>query len=167
MKKMVFLFCVLIFLFSFLNIVFARKGSYVKGYYRKNGTYVRPHYRRGTFSSSKSSKVYKLKSSNNYTTYKYLEKSSKYLINSEIKVVDGDTFYYKNKMYRISGIDTPEKGQYNCEQAKIRLETLLKYGNVEIEEITKDEYGRNVVKVWVNGENISDILKREGSQKLK
>jgi len=165
MKKIVSLFFVLIILFSFSNLTFARRGGYVKGYYRKNGTYVNPHYRGGTFSTSKSTKTYKLKSSKSYMPYKYSK--SKYLTDSKIKVIDGDTFYYNGNKYRISGIDTPEKGQYNYDLAKIRLETLLKYGNVEMEEVAKDKYGRSVVKVRVNGEDVSDILKREGLQKPK
>lgn len=207
MKKIVSLFVALIILFSFLNLTFARKGGYVKGYYRKNGTYVSPHYRSGSASTSKSYtsyeysksnnregtyvkgyyrkdgtyvsphyrsgsastpksiKTYKPKSSKSQKTYKYSE--SKYLTNSKIKVIDGDTFYYEGKKYRVSGIDTPEKGQYNFERAKNKLETLLKYGSVEINEMAKDKYGRTVAKVRVNGEYVSDILRREGLQKTK
>ena len=165
MKNIASLFSALIILFSFSNLTFARKGGSVKGYYRKDGTYVNPHYRRGASSTSKNTKIYKPKSSKDHTPYKYSERE--YLTNSKIKVIDGDTFYYNGKKYRISGIDTPEKGQYNYEQAKIRLETLLKYGNVEIKEVAKDKYGRSVVKLRVNGEDVSDILKREGLQKPK
>ncbi|MBP7795305.1 MAG: thermonuclease family protein [Elusimicrobiales bacterium] len=165
MKKVVSLSFALVILFSFSNLTFARKGGYVKGYYRKDGTYVSPHYRRGTSSTSKSTKTYKPKSSKSDSPYKYSENS--YLTNSKIKVIDGDTFYYNGKKCRVSGIDTPEKGQYNYERAKNRLETLLKYGTVEIREVAKDKYGRSVVKVRVNGEDVSDILKREGLQKPK
>jgi endonuclease YncB( thermonuclease family) len=165
MKKIVSLFFALIILLSFSNLTFARSGGYVKGYYRKDGTYVSPHFRRGTSSTFKGAKTYKMKSSKSYKPYKYSE--NRYLTNSKIKVIDGDTFYYNGKKCRISGVDTPEKGQYNYERAKIRLETLLKYGNVEMKEVAKDKYGRSVVKVRVNGEDVSDILKREGLIKPK
>lgn len=82
-----------------------------------------------------------------------------------IKVIDGDTFYYKGKKYRVQGIDTPEKGQYNYEAAKIRLTELLKSGIVTVEEVAIDVYGRTVAEVYVNYENVAQILKNEGYQK--
>lgn len=170
MKKVILFLLTMVILSSFSDITLARSGGYVKGYYRKNGTYVSPHYRQGTSSTPKTESPYKTQPLKSYQyspkkTYKYSQ--SKYLTNPKIKVIDGDTFYYSGKKYRISGIDTPEKGQYNFENAKNRLETLLSSGAVEVKEVARDIYGRTVAKVLVNGEDVAEILKREGLQKPK
>jgi len=161
MKKIISIFLLLTFLFSFSSLAFSKKGGYVKAYYRKNGTHTNPYYRSSSYSNPKTKKTYKPKIPYNIYSKK------KVLTNSKIKVIDGDTFYYNGNKYRINGIDTPEKGQYNYEKAKNRLKSLLENGNIEIEEVAKDKYGRTVAKVRVNGEDVADILKREGLQKSK
>lgn len=84
-----------------------------------------------------------------------------------LKVVDGDTFYWQGKRYRIQGIDTPELEQPNSYEAKWRLRQILSSGMIEVKEVATDKYGRTVAKVSVNGVDVSDTLKNEGFKKPK
>lgn len=190
------------------NLGFAKKGGYVKGYYKSNGTYVAPYYRNGTTSGGTSGSYnfkydtnsYDIKS---YTSPTYVEgyfrkdgtyvqghfrglessipkvkaepyKAPKYdnysgwgsyLENENIKVIDGDTFWYGGKRYRVNGIDTPEKGEAGYYLATERLKALLSYSIVRVQESSTDVYGRTVAKVYVNGRNVAEVMKEEGLQK--
>jgi len=82
-----------------------------------------------------------------------------------IRVHDGDTFYVGSETIRLRGIDTPELGQPGAAEAKWRLIQLLRWGPVTIVPHVEDVYGRTVADVFVGGQSVADILRREGFQK--
>lgn len=85
---------------------------------------------------------------------------------SKHTAMDGDTFRWRGRVYRMMGIDTPET--HGCEkekaaQAKARLQELLDEG-VRLRGIGLDLYQRTLAIVWQRGSGYStaDILLREG-----
>ena len=90
---------------------------------------------------------------------------------SEIKVIDGDTIYLKNKKIRFSGIDTPEIKQIcnkNNEFIKcgIQAKQLLinKIGKNKVRCVKEgvDRYKRILAECFVNNQSLSKYLVREG-----
>ena len=60
------------------------------------------------------------------------------------KVIDGDTFDYKGKRYRLAFIDAPELSQNIVGQlSKKHLESIIDVTNMKV--ISKDKYGRYIV----------------------
>ena len=60
------------------------------------------------------------------------------------KVIDGDTFDYKGKRYRLAFIDAPELSQNIVGQlSKKHLEGIIDVTNMKV--ISKDKYGRYIV----------------------
>lgn len=80
-----------------------------------------------------------------------------------LKIIDGDTFEM-NKLYqnvdivRIANLDTPEKGEVGYEEAKRKLSNLIYEKEVEIEPKAIDDYKRLVADVFLNGENVADLM---------
>jgi endonuclease YncB( thermonuclease family) len=70
-----------------------------------------------------------------------------------IGISDGDTLTVLVKEHqvkvRINGIDAPEKGQAFAEQSKQNLAKMAFQRDARLECHKKDQYGRNVCKVWV------------------
>lgn len=62
------------------------------------------------------------------------------------KAIDGDTYKYRGKSYRIQGYDAPEIGQPGSKQATKRLQRKLDSGNYKYKPVAKDVYGRTIVK---------------------
>lgn len=100
---------------------------------------------------------------------------SKIIISKVLRVYDGDTFYVnlknlpdvfgKNIGIRIFGIDTPEiRGgtivtKAMAQKAKSFLESyLLNPGNIELREVKRGKYFRLVARVYVDGEDIGQLL---------
>jgi endonuclease YncB( thermonuclease family) len=87
-------------------------------------------------------------------------------------VVDGDTVHLDRESYRLLGIDAAEIHRAQCdaerrlgELTKHRLETLLKAGAVDVfpdPPTKRDKYGRLLVRLIVNGEDVACVLIREG-----
>ena len=80
------------------------------------------------------------------------------------KIIDGDTFQdTKNKFFRLSNIDTPEKKERGYQKAKEILKNLIRDEKliVKIEGIS---YGRKVVTARIPGEKmtINTKMKRKG-----
>lgn len=50
----------------------------------------------------------------------------------ELKCVDGDTFVINNRYYRLSNIDTPEKGESKYKEASEFTCNYIKYGNEDV-----------------------------------
>ena len=91
---------------------------------------------------------------------------SPYVIAPEvIRVHDGDTFYAGLVTIRLHGIDTPELGEPKATAATRRLTQLLGAGPVTIVPRAEDVYGRLVADVFVRGQNVADVLRREGYEK--
>ena len=79
--------------------------------------------------------------------------------------IDGDTFHVGTDRIRLRGIDTPELDEPGGQAAKQRLEELLRSGPVHINLHGRDVYDRLVADVFVNGQNVAEMLTREGYAK--
>jgi endonuclease YncB( thermonuclease family) len=82
-----------------------------------------------------------------------------------VRVVDGDTIRVGSERIRLRGIDTPEINEIDGMAAKQRLEELLRNGSIRIVPYARDIYNRLVADVFVNAENVADLLRREGLSK--
>ncbi len=83
----------------------------------------------------------------------------------QVRAVDGDTIRVGGKRIRLRGIDTPEMSELQGPAAKQRLEELLRSGSIRIEPRGRDVYNRLVADVFVNGQNVAEILRNEGFSK--
>ena len=79
--------------------------------------------------------------------------------------VDGDTIRVGGERIRLRGIDTPELDEPEGLAAKQRLEQLLRSGPMEIIPHGRDVYDRLIADVFINGQNVAEILKSEGFAK--
>ncbi len=82
-----------------------------------------------------------------------------------IYTIDGDTLRMGPERIRLRGIDTPELNEPRGQEARQRLEQLLKEGPIRIVPHGQDVYGRTVADVFVNGKNVAETLKMEGFAK--
>jgi endonuclease YncB( thermonuclease family) len=82
-----------------------------------------------------------------------------------IRVHDGDTFYAAGEKIRLRGIDTPEVGEPGADAATRRLRQLLGVSAVTIVPRAQDVYCRTVADVYVAGQRVADVLRREGHAK--
>lgn len=80
----------------------------------------------------------------------------------QITVIDGDTIRIGAERIRLRGIDAPELSEPNGWAATQRLRDLLSTGSIQLIPYGRDVYDRVVADVFVNGENVADMLKREG-----
>lgn len=76
------------------------------------------------------------------------------------KVIDGDTFETATNRVRLENVQAPEKSTPYSRMAREKLESLIldKYVRYEIK--ARDEYGRAVSQVWLNGSDINDTMRR-------
>ena len=89
-----------------------------------------------------------------------------------LTVIDGDTIHCEHERYRLLGIDAAEIHHAQCdaerrlgELTKHRLEALIRSGPVAFSPdppTERDKYGRLLVHVMVNGEDVACVLIREG-----
>lgn len=82
-----------------------------------------------------------------------------------VRVVDGDTIRVGSERIRLRGIDTPELSELEGPAAKRRLEELLRSGSIRIEPRGRDVYDRLLADVFVNEQNVAEILRNEGFSK--
>ena len=82
-----------------------------------------------------------------------------------VRVVDGDTLRVGSERIRLRGIDTPEMSELQGPAAKQRLEQLLRGGSIRIEPHGRDVYDRLLADVFVNEQNVAEILRNEGFSK--
>lgn len=68
--------------------------------------------------------------------------------------VDGQTFFYQGKKYRVAGIT----GTGGSDMDKQRLQKALDGGDLKIESIQTDEAGQTTAEVTVDGKNLLDQL---------
>lgn len=83
----------------------------------------------------------------------------------QVSAVDGDTLRVGSQRIRLRGIDTPEMSELEGPAAKQRLEQLLQGGSIRIVPRGRDVYDRLVADVFVNEQNVSEILRVEGFSK--
>lgn len=83
-----------------------------------------------------------------------------------VSVADGDTITVlhqgQRKEIRLYGIDCPEKGQDQGEQAKALTSALVSGRTVEVEQMDIDRYGRIVGLVKVDDQNLSELIIQNG-----
>ncbi|MGL5541946.1 MAG: thermonuclease family protein, partial [Fusobacteriaceae bacterium] len=76
-----------------------------------------------------------------------------------IEVADGDTVTVlsqgKSIRVRFYGVDAPEKNQEYGIKSLDALKKIIKNKTVEVLEKEKDQYGRVVGVVYLNGENVN------------
>ena len=66
-------------------------------------------------------------------------------------ITDGDTFKGTGDVvYRLEGVNTPERREPKYEEAKQYLRSLIGGKTVSIDVKARDVYGRSVVQVWHN-----------------
>lgn len=87
------------------------------------------------------------------------------LSNLQVRAVDGDTIRVGGERIRLRGIDTPEMSEFDGPAAKRRLEELLRNGPIRIVPHGRDVYNRLLADVFVNEQNVADILRSEGFSK--
>jgi endonuclease YncB( thermonuclease family) len=83
----------------------------------------------------------------------------------QVRAVDGDTLRVGSQRIRLRGIDTPEMSELDGPAAKRRLEELLRSGSIRIVPRGRDVYDRLVADVFVNEQNVAEILRNEGFSK--
>jgi endonuclease YncB( thermonuclease family) len=99
---------------------------------------------------------------------------------ADLRVVDGDTVYFSGKSYRLVGFDAPETKRAKCDrerargvQAAGRLRALISSGDITLQEVRCScapgaagtlycNFGRLCGTLQRNGDNVGDILIREG-----
>ncbi|AUR22537.1 thermonuclease family protein [Phaeobacter inhibens] len=88
-----------------------------------------------------------------------------------VYVVDGDTIRMDGDSWRLVGLDTPETYEPRCDfelalgqAATARLRGLMASGRlIEVTRLPgRDRFDRGLARLYVGGENIADILIREG-----
>jgi micrococcal nuclease len=89
----------------------------------------------------------------------------KVLSTLQMRVVDGDTIRVGSERIRLRGIDTPEMSELEGPAAKRRLQELLRSGSIRIEPRGRDVYNRLLADVFVNEQNVAEILRSEGFSK--
>lgn len=95
-----------------------------------------------------------------------------------VRAVDGDTVEiivdtgFKSRYqdnFRLTGIDTPERGQDGFHEATNRLLALLiaNAGDLEIETVKRDKYGRWLAEIRIasTGHSINQQMVTEGHAK--
>lgn len=80
----------------------------------------------------------------------------------QVRTVDGDTFRYGTDRIRIRGYNAPELSEPGGREAAIRLEQLMQTGPINIVPHGHDVYGRTLADVFVNGQNVADVMMEEG-----
>lgn len=91
-----------------------------------------------------------------------LRSNAKLLSTLQVSASDGDTIRAGADRIRIRDIDAPELTEPEGQAAKRRLEELLRSGPVRIVPHGRDVYDRLVADVFVNNQNVAEILKSEG-----
>jgi micrococcal nuclease len=89
-------------------------------------------------------------------------------------VVDGDTLdvsidagfdFFTNQRLRLLGIDTPERNEKGYQEAKDFLKSMCLKKEIQITTYKKDAFGRWLSVVHVQGENVNELLLKNGLAK--
>ncbi|MBU4142317.1 thermonuclease family protein [Patescibacteria group bacterium] len=74
------------------------------------------------------------------------------------RVRDGDTFEIENDAIRLENVDAPEINTEDGKICKDKLEELILGEEVEYTEEARDDFGRLVARVWVEGKNVNNAM---------
>ena len=91
-----------------------------------------------------------------------LRRQARLASTQQIVVLDGDTIRVGSDRIRLKSIDAPELSEPEGQAAKQRLEQLLHSGPVRVNLRGRDIFDRLVADVFVNEQNVAEILKNEG-----
>lgn len=80
----------------------------------------------------------------------------------QVRTVDGDTIRYGTDRIRIRGYNAPELSEPGGRDAALRLEQLMQEGTIDIVPHGHDVYGRTLADVFVNGQNVAEVMTGEG-----
>ncbi|MDR4478526.1 MAG: thermonuclease family protein [Nitrospira sp.] len=80
----------------------------------------------------------------------------------QVRTVDGDTIRYGTDRIRIRGYNAPELSEAGGREAALRLEQLMQEGTITIVPHGHDVYGRTLADVFVNGQNVAEVMTGEG-----
>lgn len=80
----------------------------------------------------------------------------------QVRTIDGDTFRYGTDRIRIRGYNAPELSEPGGREAALRLEQLMQTGSINIVPHGHDVYGRTLADVFVNGQNVAEVMTGEG-----
>ncbi|OYT24708.1 MAG: hypothetical protein CCU27_02745, partial [Nitrospira sp. UW-LDO-02] len=80
----------------------------------------------------------------------------------QVRTVDGDTIRYGTDRIRIRGYNAPELSEAGGREAALRLEQLMQEGTINIVPHGRDVYGRTLADVFVNGQNVAEVMTGEG-----
>ena len=82
------------------------------------------------------------------------------------RVIDGDSLVIRQDgqavEVRLEGIDCPEFGQPFRDEAKAMTAQLCQGQPLELEVIARDKYGRPLVRLYVDGREVNELLVRSG-----
>jgi hypothetical protein len=78
--------------------------------------------------------------------------------------IDGDTLVCNHQKVRLTNVYAAELNQAGGPAAKRRLQSLITSGDVTLNPVGRDKYGRTLAEVYVNGRRIeqADIGPRAG-----
>lgn len=81
-------------------------------------------------------------------------------------VSDGDTIIIddngEKRKLRLHGIDAPEKTQEYGLESKEFLLNKIRNKNISVSFLSKDRYGRDISIIYLENENINELMVREG-----
>ena len=80
----------------------------------------------------------------------------------QVHTVDGDTIRYGTDRIRLRGYNAPELSEIGGRDAALRLEQLLQAGTITIVPHGHDVYGRTLADVFVNGQNVAEVMRGKG-----
>ncbi len=106
-------------------------------------------------------------SASSFLPHSRLRHDSGFISTHRITVIDGDTIRIGSERIRLRGIDAPELSEPNGWAATQRLKDLLGTGSIELIPRGRDVYDRVVADVFVDGQNVADMLKHEGWAKSR
>jgi endonuclease YncB( thermonuclease family) len=79
-----------------------------------------------------------------------------------VRAIDGNTLRYGADRIRIRGYNAPERSEPGGLEATLRLQELLHAGAVRIVRHRHDNCGQILADVYVDEQNIADLMVRQG-----
>ena len=80
-----------------------------------------------------------------------------------VRVIDGDTIITsENLKIRLRGINTPERKMFKYDSAKEFLKKLILNKTIKLQSFGKDKYGREIGYLFLDKENINNLILKKG-----